>query len=355
MVAYQEMPEMGRKKAAFPAYLNHSATGQARIVWQGKTHYLGRHGTPESLAAYQRMLAEIAAFGHPVVHVAGLTVAGLVERFDSWAVKYYGPRSNEPLFHRYATADAVRVYGTTPANDFGPQQLKAIRAGWESAGKWSRDTINRRSRQLVRVWGWGVEESIVDAVTWHALQSVRPLAIGRTAAVDYDPVEPPVPGSVESVLEIIKPAVADLIRYQRLTGCRPSEALFLDFSMVDKSMPVWVFCPREHKTSRLKHARKIPIGPRAQAILQRYPGPRPFAGLFGSVDSYRRAIARACVRAKAPHWSPNQLRHDAATIIRERFGLEAAQAVLGHRSADTTTRYARTAWELAKTAAETLG
>jgi site-specific recombinase XerC len=40
------------------------------------------------------------------------------------------------------------------------------------------------------------------------------------------------------------------------------------------------------------------------------------------------------------HWSPNQLRHTAATIIRERFGLEAAQVILGHSELTVTQVYA---------------
>jgi hypothetical protein len=83
-------------------------------------------------------------------------------------------------------------------------------------------------------------------------------------------------------------------------------------------------------------------------------------------NSYRNAVLRACDRAY-PHptlsaiktrrltegqraelaawrvahrWHPNQLRHTAATEIRARFGLEAAQAVLGHAKADVTQVYA---------------
>ena len=39
-------------------------------------------------------------------------------------------------------------------------------------------------------------------------------------------------------------------------------------------------------------------------------------------------------------WSPNQLRHTAATRIRKQFGLEAAQVILGHAAADVTQVYA---------------
>ncbi len=39
-------------------------------------------------------------------------------------------------------------------------------------------------------------------------------------------------------------------------------------------------------------------------------------------------------------WSPNQLRHTAATAIHKNFGLETAQVILGHSAADVTQIYA---------------
>jgi site-specific recombinase XerC len=43
-----------------------------------------------------------------------------------------------------------------------------------------------------------------------------------------------------------------------------------------------------------------------------------------------------------PHWHANQLRHNAATKVRKRYGIEAARQVLGHRSAAMTEIYAET-------------
>jgi integrase len=48
----------------------------------------------------------------------------------------------------------------------------------------------------------------------------------------------------------------------------------------------------------------------------------------------------ACKAAAIPHWHPNQLRHTKATEIRREFGLDAARAVLGHRSPKITEVYA---------------
>jgi integrase len=97
--------------------------------------------------------------------------------------------------------------------------------------------------------------------------------------------------------------------------------------------------------------------------------------------SYRRAIQRACDKA-FPHpilsvvkesqlteaqqaelqtwragrrWSPNQLRHSAATEIRRRFGLEAAQVVLGHTVPNVTQVYAERDLALAARVAREVG
>jgi site-specific recombinase XerC len=56
-----------------------------------------------------------------------------------------------------------------------------------------------------------------------------------------------------------------------------------------------------------------------------------------------------------PHWHPHQLRHLAATHIRQRFGLEAAQVVLGHARAEVTEIYAARDLEQAAAVAAQIG
>ena len=72
-------------------------------------------------------------------------------------------------------------------------------------------------------------------------------------------------------------------------------------------------------------------------------------------DSYRRAVQRACDKAGVERWSPNQLRHSAATEIRSRYGLEAAQVVLGHAKADVTQVYAERDLQLARNVVREVG
>ncbi len=113
-------------------------------------------------------------------------------------------------------------------------------------------------------------------------------------------------------------------------------------------------------------ARKTPLSCGNRPGTNRKRKPRKPPGEKYDVAAYRRAITRACDLA-FPHpelsgirpsmltpeqrtelakwqsdhrWAPNQLRHAAATEVRREFGLEAAQVVLGHASANTTQIYA---------------
>ena len=115
----------------------------------------------------------------------------------------------------------------------------------------------------------------------------------------------------------------------------------------------------EHKGRQ----RVILIGPQAQRVLAPYLlrdesdvcFERPSGGPFIRWN-YNEQINNACDKAfpvplcfneagakawqKRHRWAPNRLRHSAATNVRQQFGLEAAQSVLGHSKADTTQIYA---------------
>ena len=57
--------------------------------------------------------------------------------------------------------------------------------------------------------------------------------------------------------------------------------------------------------------------------------------------AYCKAITRACQQAGIERWIPHQLRHTAADAVRSEFGLEHAQSVLGHSTANMTEHYAK--------------
>jgi integrase len=63
--------------------------------------------------------------------------------------------------------------------------------------------------------------------------------------------------------------------------------------------------------------------------------------------SYLTAVQRACPRAGIPAWSPRQLRHTRASLIRKSYGLETAKAVLGYVDTKITEIYAERNLKLA--------
>lgn len=75
--------------------------------------------------------------------------------------------------------------------------------------------------------------------------------------------------------------------------------------------------------------------------------PKRAPGTKFTKDSYRRAIQRAAERAGVPRWFPYQLRHLAATKIREALGIESAQALLGHAHYQMTEHYVQQSLERA--------
>jgi integrase len=59
-----------------------------------------------------------------------------------------------------------------------------------------------------------------------------------------------------------------------------------------------------------------------------------------STQSYGNSVANACRRAGVPVFRPNRIRHLYATQVRQEYGLEVAQVLLGHAQADVTQVYA---------------
>jgi integrase len=130
----------------------------------------------------------------------------------------------------------------------------------------------------------------------------------------------------------------------------------------------YLFSPRdaaEERNEERRRGRVTPMTP-SQAARKRAAAPKRMPGACYGRSAYLNAIWKGCDKAfphptsqdgpegsfttkdaiewfrwrRAHRWHPNQLRHALATEVRARFGLEAAQAVLGHARADVTQVYA---------------
>lgn len=140
-----------------------------------------------------------------------------------------------------------------------------------------------------------------------------------------------------------------------------------------------IFSPRDSEALRRaqqREARKSPLTPSQRKRDSRLKK-RQVAEQY-TKDSYRRAIIRGCEKAfgmpdnlrkmdaKLPEaekqrlrkqaqqwrsefcWSPNQLRHSCGTLLRQKFGIDAARTVLGHTDKRTTEIYAERDFSQAK-------
>ena len=404
-------PKLSRHKASGQAYV----TWQHKRYYLGE---YGSKEASQNYARFISDLVSLSApesEPEPEAPTVGwITVVQLCAAFLTFAEGWYR-KDGEPTTQLGHVKQHIGIlvdhFGKLPVNEFGPKRLKMIQASLVDEG-YSRVGVNARIAGIKRIFRWGESEELVPKGTWDSLLTVRGLCKGRTTARECAPVRPVDDATVDATLPYMPDVVADMVKFQRATGARPGEVCLVRPCDVDRSGDVWVFRPESHKTEHHGKDRQIYIGPRAQAVLARYllrdaeaycfspaesfqkqlvkrhearvtplrhgnrPGSRKTKGRTRppaeryTKDSYNRAIARAVQKANKARrknaqdgenivliepWSPNRLRHAAATRIRRSFGLESAQVILGHAKADVTQIYAERDAELARSVAAKIG
>jgi integrase len=382
------MPRLTKK---LPAYRLHKPSGRAVVTLGGKQHYLGAWNSPESKAEYRRLIAEWLASGRgrpkaaEAPPPAAPTVAEVVLAYWRHAEAHYRTPDGGPSRELDNVRDALRplrkLYGTTPARDFGPLALRAVRDEMVRSGSLARTTVNARINRIRRVFRWAASVEMVPPELVTALAAVDGLREGRTEAPESGGVAPVPVEHVEAALPFMPAPVGAIVRVQLLSGCRAGEVMAMRGRDLAPGEPTWQYRPAGHKNRWRGRDRVIHLGPKAVGVIKPFLKPDTSAYLFSPADvvaemharrragrvsrptpselarrcpvapgrkhaarynrtTYRQAVVRACRKAGAPEFSPLQLRHTAATLIRARYGLESAQAVLGHARADTTQIYA---------------
>jgi len=362
------------------------------------------------LAAGRRLPASVAQ---------DLSVAEVIERYLQFAKTYFrrpdGMPTSEVCLFKAALRPLNQLFGASSALEFGPLALDCCRQAMIQKN-WSRSTINNHVTRVKAVFKWATAQQLIPPSVHQALATVSGLRQGRSQAKETEPVRPVADEIVEATLPHLTSIVAAMVQVQRLTGARPGEICSMRVGEIDRSGEVWSYRPASHKTAFRGHQRLVPIGPKAQAVLtpflmkldpQAYlfdpaaamaevrrrrsenrttpinqgnrPGtnlkrrPKCLPGDHYNVAAYRHAIARACELAFPPppdvfseplkakawrrdhRWNPHRLRHSAATEIRKRFGIEAAQQVLGHATLSATEIYAEQNAEAAQRIAAAIG
>ena len=376
----------------------------AVVYYCGKIHYLGLHGTPEALTAYNRFCAEIQS--NPVFFLksdtAGATVPELVAAFLDYAKATL--QTPNYTHYRIVLMDfLLKFYGDdTTTDSFKPRCLKLIRSEMIQSGRFCRETINGYTRRIISVFSWGVGEEYVNSNTETALKTVKPLPEGYPGTFDNAEREDVPDDVIRRTLPFLPPMLAAMIQIQRMTGCRPSEIFNMKVGEIDrKSDPdLWLYQLTHHKTEKkTKRKKVVPLGKPEQELIAPYlEGKTGSEAVFPPCtamverkaekrakrkskltpsqrardearakkepqyresydkDTYRRAVGHAIIKAnrqlpddeKLPHWTPYQIRHTAATELELETDIENAQILLDHESLNTTKRYTKKRLEKSK-------
>jgi integrase len=338
---------VARPRSLKPAYCQHKASGRAFVTLDGSRIYLGLHGSPESQDRYDQVIGEWIARGRrPAPPLPGstatthsaFTVTSLIAAFWRHAETYYvSPVLNDdgtPAINsdgepevrptgelenfRLALGPLRRFYGKTPATEFGPLKLKAVRVEMlkprEIIGPtghktirpgWCRTHVNRQVKRIRQVFAWGVSEELVPASTYQALLTVRAIPKGRTTARESAPVRPVPQDRLAATLPHLPTVVQAMVQFQQLTGARPGEVCSMRTRDIERQDTVWVYRPSQHKTSQHDITREIYIGPKAQAVLVPYLRDDTSPHIFSPVDSERLRRER---QRKDKQPTPSQIR-----------------------------------------------
>lgn len=346
------------------------------------------------------------------------TVAELAAAYLRWCDSYYRTPDGQPTGEASQIERALKplldLYASQPAAEIGPRALKAVIGEMIKADR-VRTGINQSVGRIKRMFRWGASEQIIPPSVHAGLAAVRGLAYGRSAARESEPVRPVSDETIEATIPFLPGPVAVMVKLQRLTGCRPGELLDLRPCDLDTSGKVWTVTLDRHKTRHHGHDRVLYFGRRARAVLKplmenraphqplfsprdaererlekrraarktplscgnrpgsnRVAEPKRYPGEKYTVTSYARAIARGIERAnqkreaeakkrgiekfaRIEHWHPHRIRHTVATELRRRHGLEAARALLGHKSITVSQHYAEADERLAMALARQAG
>jgi integrase len=358
---------------------------QAFSWYNGRRIFHGAWGTPEAKKNYKRFLAALEE--NPDLPLqTGKGGGALIAELANGFLKHIESQMDKShvTHFKLAIGYLVDIYGDIPVDEFSPKKLKVCRNQMVKTGKLCRRMVNDYANRIVRIFSWGVEEELVKADIVTALREVKSLRKGSPGTFDNPPREAVGEDVIRQTLPFLAPVVAAMVIVQWLTGCRPSEIFKMRVRDIDRSRKngLWYYTPESHKTEEHIGKKSSPLGKPEQELIAPYlEGKEPEEAVFSpriavreraaqararrkspltpsqlarqerqnvgefyDKDSYRRAVEYGIKKGNRhgqsiPHWTPYLLRNAAATEIELEHGLDAAQAQLGHTTADMTKRY----------------
>jgi integrase len=388
---------------ATPKYRKHSSRDFAFIEVHGERIRLpGSYNSADSRAAYHDYCAKLerepdAPVRTTAADVATMTILELTARYlVHLEQRHDGGKRGDVPNNQDAIDVLLQHFASVRAADFGPKLLRAFQDRLADTKKkpkkgspegtvgenLSRRYVNAQVSRIKTMFKWAVAEELVPPSLHHALSAVRGLQAGRSKARETAKKKPVPLRYVKATLPFVSKVVRAMLRLQVLTGVRSGSICKAKPEQFDTTKKLWIWKPR-HKTE--KHTAEqgtelvIPIGPRAQKVLAPWlkacgekgdflfsprtvRNDRRYRKHYDS-QSYGNAVTRAIKQAnkarsaeeQIPHWSPHLIRHFKGDSVNEVYGIEAAQAVLGHDSISATKVYTSRRLSLAKKVAKETG
>lgn len=340
-----------------PTYRLWKTRGQGYTVHQGRrTYFPGPYGSDESLEAFRRFCRSLEP--------SSVTLEDLAHSYLEHCGRVFGKETRTSTGNaRDAIREVLEVHQDLRASDFSPKRLKAVLDAMVAKGL-ARATINTRLG-WVRAWiRWAVSEELVPVTVLQSLQTVRGVPRWRGVAPEPKDRSGLVWTDVEGLLGDLPDSVRAMVLFQWWTGARSGNVVRArpeEFSEGPDGLLVWT--PKTHKTEWRGKSLTVFVGPRCRAEVGSWLKKGPWCFPTGSrrglgrytVQSYRRAIVRAQKRTGGKLWTPHQLRHARAQLVRDSLGIEAAQAVLGHAHLSATALYAAKVLQEGRRAALAMG
>jgi integrase len=252
----------------------------------------------------------------------------------------------------------------------------------------SRSVINRHLVRIRAIFGWAVSEELIPAAVAHGLREVKGIQQGNRQVKERKPRPPAFWDDVVKVVPFCPLPIAVMLQIQWLTGMRSGEVRIMRTMDVDRTDPeCWLYRPGSdlphgrHKNAWRGQDRSVQLGPQcidllsplmrtdapgaylfsparwmsqrqqeraAQRKTKRQPSqspgkrrkknPKRTPKECYSKTSYPQAVKRACEKAGIS-FHPYALRHGRKMHLARTVGSDAARAVLGQKSIDSTEHY----------------
>ena len=245
---------MPRKSTRVPKYCLHKGTGQAYVTHNGHRHYLGVHGSDESIERYNRFVGELVTISpvdsprQQAPSPYAITVGEVLAGFWRFAQEYYvkdGQPTSQVSLVKASLSPVRELYQNLAAEDFGPVALKAVRQRMIECHKQPtknnrprkplcRKEVNRRVQIVKQAFKWAVAEEMIRPAVYQALRAVPGLKKGRTEVADHPPVAAIPDEVIDATVPYLPPVVGDMVRLQRLSGMRPGEVTSIRPCDVDR-------------------------------------------------------------------------------------------------------------------------